>query len=45
VEALKAKAAHRGFPFFAISSVTGQGLDELRFAVGDQLFAPAAPVV
>lgn len=45
LESLKAKAAHRGFPFFAISSVTGQGLDELRFAVGERLFAPASPVV
>jgi GTPase len=39
VETLKAKALERGLPFFAISSVTGQGLDELRFAVGERVFA------
>jgi GTPase len=44
VETLKAKALERGFPFFAISSVTGQGLDELRFAAGEQVFAAAEPV-
>jgi GTP-binding protein len=44
VEDLKAKAAQRGLRFFAISSITGQGLDELRFAVGEQLFAPVRPI-
>ena len=43
VEMLTAKALERGLPFFAISSVTGQGLDELRFAVGERLFASAEP--
>ncbi len=33
VEALRGIAAERGLPFFEISSVTGQGLDELRHAM------------
>jgi GTPase len=45
VETLKAKALERGLPFFAISSVTGQGLDELRFAVGERVFEPVERVV
>jgi GTP-binding protein len=39
VNALKEKAAERNMPFFKISSITGQGLEELRFAVGERLFA------
>ncbi len=31
--AVKGKAAEHGWPFYAISSVTGAGLDELRFAM------------
>ena len=38
LEAIRAKAEEHGFPFFAISSVTGQGLDELRFAMSAVLF-------
>ena len=45
VETLKAKALERGLPFLAISSVTGQGLDDLRFAVGERVFEPVEPVV
>ena len=44
VAVLKTKALERGFPFFEISSVTGQGLEELRFRVGDRLFAAMEPV-
>ena len=32
---VSAKAAERGLPFFPISSVTGQGLEALRFAMAD----------
>jgi GTP-binding protein len=44
IESLKAKAMQHGFPFFAISSVTGVGLDELRFAVGEHLFVDAQTI-
>lgn len=40
VESLKALAAERGLPFFAISSVTGEGLDELRYAMAERILAP-----
>lgn len=43
LEALKQKAAEHSLPFFEISSVTGQGLDELRFSVAEQLFAAETP--
>jgi len=43
VESLKTKALERALPFFEISSVTGQGLDELRFAVADRLFVSVEP--
>src|SRR6185295_6847474 len=33
VESLRALAAERGLPFFVISSVTGEGLDPLRYAM------------
>lgn len=38
VEAVRQKAAQRGLPFFEISSVTGKGLDDLRYAMGASLF-------
>ncbi|MDQ2844608.1 MAG: GTPase ObgE [Acidobacteriota bacterium] len=38
LNAVRAKADEHGFPFFAISSVTGRGLDELRYAMGACLF-------
>ena len=44
VEALRMLASERGLPFFAISSVTGEGLDQLRYAMAERLFAsPAVP--
>jgi hypothetical protein len=39
---VKALAAERGLPFFAISSVTGAGLDELRFAMAERILAPTS---
>ena len=41
IAAVEAKAKERGLPFRAISSVTGAGVEELRFAIGSQLFALA----
>ncbi len=41
IEQIKQKAAENHFPFYAISSVTGEGLDELRFAMSAQLFPVA----
>jgi GTP-binding protein len=34
VASLRAMAKRKGLPFFEISAVTGQGLDELKFAMG-----------
>ena len=43
LQALRSLAGERGLPFFAISSVTGEGLDALRYAMAERLFAePAA---
>ena len=41
VESLRALAAERGLPFFAISSVTGEGLEQLRYAMAERVFAAA----
>jgi GTP-binding protein len=38
IEAVRAKAREHGSPFFAISSVTGAGIEELRFAMSAVLF-------
>jgi GTPase len=43
IENVRAKAAAHSLPFYKISSVTGAGVDELRYAMADALFA-AAPV-
>jgi GTP-binding protein len=37
VESLREIAAERGLPFFEISSVTGDGLDELRYAIAERV--------
>ncbi|HLY17955.1 MAG TPA: GTPase ObgE [Bryobacteraceae bacterium] len=42
VESLRRKAAERGLPFYEISSVTGQGLDELRHAMAERVLAPVS---
>ena len=44
VEALRALAAARGLPFHAISSVTGQGIDALKFAMADYALTNAGDV-
>ena len=40
VESLRHIAAERGLAFFEISSVTGQGLDELRYAMAARVLVP-----
>jgi GTPase len=40
VESLRRVAADRGLAFFEISSVTGQGLDELRYAMAERVLVP-----
>jgi GTP-binding protein len=40
VEALRAIAASRDMRFFAISSVTGQGIDELKYAMAAAVLTP-----
>jgi GTPase len=42
LEALRRHAAERGLPFLAISSVTGQGIPELIYALGERVFAQPA---
>lgn len=39
VSALKRLAKKRGLPFFEISSATGQGIDELKFALAERVLA------
>lgn len=41
IEQVRTKARERGLPFHAISSVTGAGIEELRYAMAAELF-PAA---
>ncbi len=42
LEALKAHASEKGLPFLALSSVTGQGIPELIYALADRVFARPA---
>jgi GTP-binding protein len=43
ISALEGKAAQLGLPFLRISSVTGEGIEKLRFAIGEQLFPATSP--
>jgi GTP-binding protein len=43
VESLRQIAEQRNLPFFKISSVTGQGLDELRYAMAERVLTPIKP--
>src|SRR3984885_696846 len=43
VESLRQIAEQRNLPFFKISSVTGQGLDELRYAMAERVLTPIQP--
>jgi GTP-binding protein len=38
--ALRELAAQRGLPYFEISSATGQGIDELKFAMAERVLTP-----
>ncbi len=38
IQAVEQKAAAHGLPFYSISSATGSGIEELRFAMSAQLF-------
>jgi GTP-binding protein len=41
LESLRSLAAERGLPFFAISSVTGEGLEQLRYAMAERVLETA----
>ena len=41
IDAVSQRAAEHNLPFFAISSATGEGIEELRFAISDRLFEHA----
>ena len=43
VARLRRLAAERGLPCFEISSVTGQGIDELKCAMAERVLAPVPP--
>jgi GTP-binding protein len=43
VARLRKLAAERGLPCFEISSVTGQGIDALKFAMAERVLAPVPP--
>jgi GTP-binding protein len=38
IDAVRNKAREKGLPFFEISSVSGKGLEPLRYAISDHLF-------
>ena len=37
LEALRELARERGLPFFAISSATGEGIEDLKFAMAERV--------
>ncbi len=43
IETVRAKAAEHGLPFYQISSVTGSGLEELRYAMSVEVFSASTP--
>jgi GTP-binding protein len=43
VAKLRRLAKKRGLPYFEISSVSGQGIDELKYAMAERVLAPASP--
>ncbi len=43
VASVRALAATRGLPFFEISSATGQGVENLKYAMAERVLAPALP--
>jgi GTPase len=45
IESLRALADSEGLPFYEISSVTGQGIEALKYAMAEVLAQPAAEEV
>jgi len=45
VASLRKLAAERGLPCFEISSVTGQGIEALKFAMAERVLAPIPPPI
>jgi GTP-binding protein len=43
VASLRRLAAERGLPFFEISSASGQGVENLKYAMAERVLAPALP--
>jgi GTP-binding protein len=43
IDAVRALAKERGLPFFAISAVTGQGIDALKRAMASLVLSPQEP--
>jgi GTP-binding protein len=44
LDAVRQKASEHELPFYAISSATGTGIEELRFAISDHLLGAASEV-
>ncbi|HZS57067.1 MAG TPA: GTPase ObgE [Bryobacteraceae bacterium] len=44
IQAVCDKAAEHGLPFYTISSATGEGIEELRFAIADRLYTEPAEI-
>ena len=42
VDSLREMAREAGLPFYAISSVTGQGMEELKYAMAQGVAEPAS---
>jgi GTP-binding protein len=45
IDAVRQKAREHKLPFFAISSATGQGIEDLRFAISERLFGTGNELV
>jgi len=45
IEELRSLAAEKGLPFFEISSVTGQGIEDLKYKIAEFLERPAEEVI
>ncbi|MDZ4797766.1 MAG: GTPase ObgE [Bryobacteraceae bacterium] len=41
IEAVRSAAESRNMPFFQISAVTGEGIEALKFAIGEKVLTPA----
>jgi GTP-binding protein len=43
LESLRRMASRRKLPFFKISAVTGEGLEQLKFAMAERVFGKSVP--